>query len=170
MHIFFNMYAIRVIGPAIIEFYGLSRMFIIYTVSGAIGFLTTTLVGYWFPYAPLLLRGAGDITVGASASLLGLIGAAMYYGRRSGSRGIAEQVRPWLLYIVVFGFVATFLGIARIDNWAHFGGFAGGYLVSAWLDPLHPERLDHVLGALVCVLVSAAAVVWSVVTLYPEVF
>ena len=30
-----------------------------------------------------------------------------------------------------------------IDNYAHIGGFAGGYLAARVLDPLKPERIDH---------------------------
>ena len=35
-----------------------------------------------------------------------------------------------------------------VDNWAHAGGFAGGYLAAIWLDPLKRERTDHVVVAL----------------------
>ena len=31
-----------------------------------------------------------------------------------------------------------------VDNYAHAGGFAGGYLAGMWLDPLKPERMDHI--------------------------
>jgi rhomboid protease GluP len=51
-----------------------------------------------------------------------------------------------------------------VDNWAHLGGFLGGYLVGRFLDPLLPERGDHILAAVACLLLSAAAVVVSVVT------
>jgi rhomboid protease GluP len=51
-----------------------------------------------------------------------------------------------------------------VDNWAHLGGYAGGYVAARWLDPLKPERTDHLLMALVALLLSAAAVVVSIVT------
>jgi hypothetical protein len=51
-----------------------------------------------------------------------------------------------------------------IDNWAHLGGMAGGYLVSLWLDPLQPERGDHTIGALLLLVASLAAIAYSVVT------
>jgi rhomboid protease GluP len=50
-----------------------------------------------------------------------------------------------------------------VDNYAHAGGFAGGYLVSRWLDPLTPERLDHLVVAVACLLASLLAVAASVV-------
>ena len=50
-----------------------------------------------------------------------------------------------------------------IDNFAHLGGFCGGYLLARWLDPLKPEKLDHLLAALIGIGLSLAAVVASVV-------
>jgi hypothetical protein len=50
-----------------------------------------------------------------------------------------------------------------IDNYAHMGGFGGGYLVARFLDPLKPERIDHVAIALLCLGVSIVSVIVSVV-------
>jgi rhomboid protease GluP len=96
--------------------------------------------------------------VGASASLLGLVGAILYYSHRTGSRMIAQQVRMWLIYLLVWGLI-----FPGIDNWAHLGGLAGGYAVSMWLDPLHPERGNHALIALLCLGAAALSIVVSVV-------
>ena len=49
-----------------------------------------------------------------------------------------------------------------IDNYAHAGGFAGGYLAGMWLDPLKRERMDHLIGAAVCVALTALAIVASI--------
>ena len=65
------------------------------------------------------LSGAGE-TVGASASICGLIGAISCYGRRSGSGLIRAQTSQWGLSLVVMG--SLFPGI---DNVAHLGGFLG---------------------------------------------
>ena len=54
-----------------------------------------------------------------------------------------------------------------MDNQAHLGGFVGGYLGGLLLDPLKPERIDHLVAAALCLLVTLAAVVWSVVTALP---
>ena len=53
--------------------------------------------------------------------------------------------------MLLFGFV-----MPGVDNWAHLGGLGGGYLASFVLDPMKPERGDHVLLALVCLAVSLA--------------
>jgi rhomboid protease GluP len=50
-----------------------------------------------------------------------------------------------------------------IDNWAHAGGFAGGYLAGIVLDPLKPERMDHMVIAAGCLILSGLAVIASVV-------
>ena len=43
------------------------------------------------------------------------------------------------------------------------GGFAGGYGAGKFLDPLHPERLDHLIGALVCLVATGIAIALSIV-------
>ncbi len=154
LHIGFNMMALRDLGPLATHLYGTARTFIIYTVAGVAGFLASSVAGY-------VLRGGG-LTVGASAALFGLIGALLYYGRRGGSRALRDAAIRWAIGGLAFGFF-----IPGIDNWAHLGGLAGGYLASRWLDPLLPERGDHVLMALLCVVVSAAAIVASVVAGLP---
>jgi hypothetical protein len=57
--------------------------------------------------------------------------------------------------------------VPGIDNWAHLGGLFGGYVAARVLDPLKPERGDHVLGALVCLALSLAGVIASVVSDLP---
>ena len=53
--------------------------------------------------------------------------------------------------MLLFGFI-----MPGIDNWAHLGGLAGGWLAAKVLDPLKPERGDHVLVALGCLAAVAA--------------
>jgi hypothetical protein len=57
--------------------------------------------------------------------------------------------------------------VPGVDNQAHLGGFVGGYLTARFLDPLTPERGDHLLVALVCLVLTAVSVVASVVTGLP---
>src|SRR6185436_17876778 len=101
LHILFNMMSLRNVAPAISEMYGASRMIIIYTISGVTGFAASTFLGGMLGRIPIL--GGGSITVGASASILGLIGALVYYGRRTGSTMIREQARSWLVMLVIMG-------------------------------------------------------------------
>ena len=161
LHIVFNMMSVRNLGPAVSEFYGGARAVIIYFVAGAAGFLASSFAGAYLTFLPDRLQG-GSFTVGASAGVFGLLGAVLHYGRRGGSAQIRELATRWIVINLVLGF-----SIARIDNWAHLGGLAGGYLMSFWLDPFQPERGTHSLVAVGCLLVSVAAIVLSVVTGLP---
>jgi rhomboid protease GluP len=156
LHIAFNLLWVRQLAPATAELYGAGRMVIIYVVSGITGFLASTLAGHYLFFLPRFLAGAG-FTVGASASIFGLLGALVWYGRRAGSRHLGQQVWTWALTMFVLGFL-----MMGVDNWAHAGGFAGGWLAARWLDPLEPERIDHVAIALGCVVLTLAAVAVSV--------
>ena len=51
------------------------------------------------------------------------------------------------------------LGGLMVDNAAHIGGFAGGYFAGRLLDPLKPERIDHLVIAALCLLASVGAIV-----------
>ena len=53
---------------------------------------------------------------------------------------------------------------ARSIPAAELGGFFGGYLSGRFLDPLKPERTDHMLIAVFCLVAAAASIVASVVT------
>jgi rhomboid protease GluP len=157
LHILFNMMWVRDLAPATARLYGPGRTVIIYTAAAAFGFLASSLAGAFLPFLPRFLGGAG-YTVGASASIFGLIGALLHYGRRGGSSLVSQQARGLALTLLLFGFI-----LPGIDNWAHLGGLAGGWLAAKVLDPLRPERGDHVLAALVCLLASLLSVGYSVV-------
>jgi len=88
-----------------------------------------------------------------------LLGALVFYGRRTGSSIVGDQAKSWAVALFIFGFI--FRGV---DNWAHLGGFAGGYATAKFLDPLQPERLDHLVAALACLALTAMAIVFSIVS------
>jgi rhomboid protease GluP len=158
IHILFNMMYVRQIGPATAEIIGPSRTVIIYVISGAAGFLLSSTAGYVLGGLPIpFLRGAG-YTMGASAPIFGLLGALVHYGRKSGSSLIHAQAKQYAIGAAVFGLI-----FPGIDNYAHAGGFIGGYLVSSFMNPLTRERGDHLLIAIVCLVASALAIVFSVV-------
>jgi rhomboid protease GluP len=157
LHILFNMMWVRDLAPATARLYGPGRAVIIYTVAAITGFAASSLSGAFLPFLPRFLGGAG-FTVGASAPIFGLVGALLYYGRRGGSSYIGQQAKSLAITMLIFGFI-----IPGVDNWAHGGGFAGGWLAARWLDPLKPERADHVLVALGCLVLSLLSVGFSVV-------
>jgi rhomboid protease GluP len=157
LHILFNMIWVRDLAPATARLYGPGRAVIIYTLSAVTGFLASSLAGAFLPFLPRFLGGAG-FTVGASAPIFGLIGALLHYGRRGGSSYIGQQAKSLAVTMLLFGFI-----IPGVDNWAHLGGLAGGWLAAKRLDPLKPERADHVLVALACLVLSLLSIGFSVV-------
>jgi rhomboid protease GluP len=146
LHIVFNMMWVRDLGPAMADIIGPSRTVIIYTVAGVCGFLLSSTVGVPF-------------TMGASASVFGLLGALVHYGRKSGSSLIRGQAVQYAVILFVFGFF-----MRGVDNFAHAGGFAGGYLMSSFFNPLTRERGDHLIVAIVCLAATFLAIVASVLT------
>jgi rhomboid protease GluP len=156
LHIVFNMMWVRQLGPATGQLFGASRLVIIYTAGAAVGFLLSSVMGALLPGVPIL--GGSGLTIGASAPIFGLLGALVRYGKRTGSSMVRAQAWSWAVTLFVFGLI-----MPGIDNWAHAGGYAGGYLAARWLDPLKPERTDHVVMALVCLALTLMSVAASLV-------
>jgi rhomboid protease GluP len=156
------MMAVRQLAPAIAELYGPGRMVIVYVVSGVVGFVVSSAAGAWMSFIPIPFLQGGYVTVGASASVFGLLGAAVYYGRRSGSRQVSSTAWNWAIPVFLMGFV-----LQGVDNYAHLGGFIGGYVVGRLLDPLTPERINHMLGGLICLVASLLAILVSFVVGLP---
>lgn len=154
LHILLNMMALRQLGPAVADMYGPGRMVIIYVLAGGGGFLLSSLAALFLPALPFL-RGSA-LTVGASASIAGLLGAILYYGHRSGSSMARAYATQSAIMLLIMGFF-----FPGIDNYAHLGGFGAGYGVARVLDPLKQERGDHVAIALALLGISLGSVVWS---------
>jgi rhomboid protease GluP len=160
LHILFNMMWVRQLGPAVEDMYGGARMVIIYTISSATGFFLSSFLGR---FAAIPFFSGATYTLGASAPIFGLLGALVYYGRRGGSTLVRSQAMSYALTMGVFGLI-----MPGIDNAAHLGGFAGGYFAGMWLDPLKRERMDHFIGAAVCLVATALAIVTSMVLELPS--
>jgi rhomboid protease GluP len=160
LHILFNIMWVRQLGPVVEDMYGGARMIIIYTVSSVCGFLLSSSLPLSPIHIPFL--GGAAWTVGASAPIFGLLGALVHYGRRGGSSLVGSQAMNYAVTIFVFGLI-----MPGVDNSAHLGGFIGGFLASKWLDPLKPERMDHFIGAALCLVATALAILASLVLALP---
>jgi rhomboid protease GluP len=159
LHVAMNMYWVWQMGPAITELFGPARTVIIYTAGGVAGFTLSSVAGAFFPNLPFL-HTAG-LTVGASAPVFGLIGALYHYGR-TGSSAVKQMAVYIMVQAAVFGLL-----VPGIDNYAHLGGFAGGYLTSALLNPMTRERGDHILVAGGCLGLTVLAIALSILTGLP---
>jgi rhomboid protease GluP len=153
LHILFNVLWIRQLGPAIEQLYGPSRLVIIFTVAGVTGFLASNLLGL-------------PLTIGASGSIFGLLGAMVAFGqKRGGTVGamILRQYGQWALLLFVLGFL-----MQGVNNIAHAGGFVGGFaagLVLALAERRAETAFDQLLATacIVVTLLGFALAIWSAV-------
>jgi len=149
LHIVFNMIALYQLGPLLVNEFGSSRMFTIYTLSGIGGFLISSLMGV-------------RLTIGASAAVCGLIGAALYYGKSRGGvygNAVYSQISGWALSIFVFGFF-----VPGINNWGHGGGMATGALVAMVLGyrERKADSFSHTVAAILCLVATGLVLAWSI--------
>jgi rhomboid protease GluP len=113
LHIFFNVMWIRNLGPAVSEVYGPARAFVIFSLAGAAGFLVSNSL-------------TGSPSIGASGSIFGLLAALIVYGRKRGGSMMTMQLWQWAAVMFAMGFF-----MSGVNNWAHAGGFAGGWVTAA---------------------------------------
>ncbi|HEX7534054.1 MAG TPA: rhomboid family intramembrane serine protease, partial [Syntrophales bacterium] len=149
LHIFFNMAALGQLGPFVLREFGFNRFVIIYLLTGVAGFFVSYLVGIPF-------------TIGASASICGLIGAILYYGKsRGGFYGevIYRQAMGWVVGLIIFGLL-----VPGINNWAHGGGLVSGIMLGFLMryNEQKGETYFHRVLAAVCILSTAIILLWAV--------
>jgi rhomboid protease GluP len=149
LHIVFNLMALKQIAPLVSGEFGPRRMFSIYTLGGVIGYAVSYFAGIPF-------------TIGASASVCGLIGAMLYYGKsRGGAYGssVYREVSGWVIGLFVFGLI-----FPGINNWGHGGGILGGIIVAALIgyNERRRENAFDLALALLCGLVTIGVLAWAV--------
>ena len=113
IHIGFNMMTLMQFGPAVEEMYGSPRFLFLYTFTGAVGFFFSALRGHF--------------SLGASGALLGIIGAVLAVTTKRGG-AYMRDLRSRLITSLVFLFALGIFGGIGIDNWAHGGGLAAGFV------------------------------------------
>lgn len=151
LHIFFNMMALKQVGPLVIQEFGPFRMVILYVLTGIAGYGISYLAGIRF-------------TIGASASICGLIGALLYYGWHRGGvygRMLFKQISGWVIALFCFGLI-----VPGINNWGHGGGLLGGIMV-AYLLGYREIRKDHPFEgglAVMCILLTLSVLLWAVLS------
>lgn len=120
-HLFFNGYALYVIGSGIERLYGHARFLLIYFLGGLTGSVASLL------FTP-------NMSVGASGALFAIFGAEMVflYRHRRIFGSMAQRRLQSLLWLLALNLGIGLLGASLIDNWAHIGGLVAG-LALAWL-------------------------------------
>lgn len=114
LHLLFNLLWVRNLAPEVQRAFGPARFFLIWTFAGAFGFSLSNL----FPHT----------SVGASGSIFGLMAALIVYGRAIGHSVMTRQIWQYAIVLGVLGFL-----LPGVDNFAHVGGFAGGWIAATAL-------------------------------------
>jgi rhomboid protease GluP len=142
------MMALMQFGPAIEELYGSARYLFIYVFTGAFGFLLSAFTGHF--------------SLGASGALLGLVGVMLAVTSKRGG-AYMRDLRSRLISSVVILFVLGFSGFMAMDNWAHGGGLAAGFILGKVFADRQPmnageRRRAYILGWLAGLVIVASFV------------
>jgi len=117
IHVAVNMWSLFAIGAQVEEIFGASRMTAIWIISTATGFWAS----FYFNHG---------LSAGASAGLFGLIGAMIALGVLHKTNAFAQAAKSAYLQTAIINLAIGFMGIFPVDNYAHMGGLAGGFLVA----------------------------------------
>lgn len=112
LHLLFNLAIGRRFLIDVVQLYGSARAWVIFIVAGVAGFALSDFA----TAAP---------TIGASGAIFGLLAALIVYGRRTQQTAVAQQLWMMAAVMFVFGFL-----MPSVNNWAHAGGFAGGFVAA----------------------------------------
>ena len=140
IHIFFNMYWVRILVPSATEVFGPARTFVLFNVAGAFGFLASNVM-------------SETQTVGASGAIFGLMAALIVYGRKRGGSTMTQQLWGYVVMLGILGLV-----MPGVNNWAHGGGFAGGWVGAHLMGFIDEQREGTGLLVTSLVLIFATAV------------
>jgi len=117
MHIFVNGYSLYILGRFVESVYGRTRL--------ALVFLITAVIAAYVSW-----QANGALSVGASGGIAGFLGLltafTLRYSDKLDPRFRSNFLRNLVFIVGLNVFIA--LMDPRIDNWAHLGGFAAGFL------------------------------------------
>ena len=125
LHIFFNMFALYVFGPALESYWGGRRFLAYYFVCVIAAGCTQLAVEYGM--------GSGEPTLGASGGIFGILLAfAMLFPRTRLLLYFAIPVPAWL-FVAGYAVLELFFGVTgregSIAHFAHLGGMLGGAIM-----------------------------------------
>jgi membrane associated rhomboid family serine protease len=122
LHLAFNMYALKILGPIVEKIFGNVGFLLIYLFSGLCGSFAS------------VYSNTGS-SVGASGAICGIFGALigfMVFKRSSIPKEISSSIfRNAALVILLNAFIG--FGVSQIDNSAHLGGLLSGFVVVSFM-------------------------------------
>lgn len=117
LHLFLNMFVLWDFGVSAEKIFGSKYFFLLYFLSGAGGSCVTAMIT---PYIT---------SAGASGAIFGVIGgliAVLQIKKDELPAGIYKRIKEFIIFLFL---ITAILGLfVNIDNGAHFGGFAFGFL------------------------------------------
>lgn len=124
VHVFFNSFALYVLGPETERIYGTPRFLALYFLAGIGGSVASHLLSP----AP---------AVGASGAIFGLIGGLgiFYFLNRAILGEFGRAQLQSMVAIAVINLIIGFSSAGVIDNWGHLGGLIAGALAALALAP-----------------------------------
>ena len=120
-HVFFNVYALYIVGRSVEPIFGRTRFLLIYLLGGLTGSALS-----------LALGGLEGASVGASGAVFAIFAAQAVhlYQHRGLYANVQSQLRH-MGFLIAINLLIGFAPGSRIDNWGHIGGMFGGALL-AW--------------------------------------
>lgn len=115
LHLWFNSLSLLALGGKLERVLGSVRFIVIYLAAGIVGNVSS------YMFSP-------SISAGASGAIFGLMGALLYLTwKEPDTWGETMGFSIWigLIMNVILGFA-----IPAIDNYAHFGGLIGGFIIA----------------------------------------
>ena len=146
IHLFFNSYALYVIGSQIENFLGRIKYLVIFIFSGILGNLFSMIFNGSIP------------SIGASGAIFGLMGALLYFGyhyRVYLGTVLKNQLIPIILLNLGLGFI-----LKGVDNFAHIGGLIGGIMITSSLGVKNKSTTFEKVNGTIITLIFTAVIIY----------
>lgn len=137
LHIFFNMYALKIIGSELETYIGKFRFILVFLISGLVGSLFSAIF-------------TNAVSVGASGAIYGVLGALLYFSyhyRIVLGGKIFNEILPVIILNLIIG-----LCIPGIDISAHIGGLVGGIFTMMAVGVPGKKNKTAIINGSICLL------------------
>lgn len=127
-HLFFNCFAIIILGQHVEQIFGKLKFVIIFIIAGLFGSLFSMI------FSP-------NAALGASGGVFGIFGVHLYLymkNKNTYTKIFGREIFKLLAINVIIGFI-----VPNIDYWGHFGGIVGGFLATLTLGLKHTIKFDR---------------------------